>query len=341
LEQVGGTEYLEALIDSVPTASNALWYAQIVAEKAERRKLIELCHDLIGGAHDHDTSLDALQAKAQQGVIELGKSRSKGEWTTYGDMAHAAFERIEAAQLSEGHVCGIASGLANLDKITMGWADSKLYIIAARPKQGKSMIIQQFAEHAARAGNPVAIFSLEMEKEELGLRAMSGATGYSTDWLRTPRFGEDAWVRMVKAVDDLRIPIYVNDASGLHYIDIMAQARRKVIENGVKLIIVDYLQLVKGDRGESRTREVGIIAQGLKDMAKDLKVPVIALRDSGEIEQNADMVIFVYHNRDKDGAILDSELLISLSRYCAEGTAKVVWRPEKMRFADAADQRVI
>lgn len=353
LDAAGGTDYLCALIDSVPSAANALFYAETVAEKSTRRKLISLAERLQVSARDTTKHLKDVLGTAQQGMIQIVQGGIKGEWVSYGDIMAQVLEQVEEAYERGTPNFGLPTGIHGLDKILCGLNAPDIIMLAALSSRGKSLLMQQIAESVADEGNPVAMFSLEMSKLQLGYRSLQSRSGLPGVALRNPKFGTEGWERVTAAAGELaNAPIYVNDASGLHYMDIQAQARRMVMEKGVKLIVLDYLQLIRSDKGESRSREVGVVMEAVKSTAKDLNIPFILLsqlnrnpekdnnrkprlsdlRDSGEIEQNADVVIFIHH--DKDG----SELIVAKNRQFACGSVPITWLKEKMRFADQSER---
>ena len=351
-EEAGGLEYLMALIDSVPSAANARYYGETVKEKSVRRQLLDLSLRVQGMARDEGQALAEILSSVSIGVLEVLRDGTTARWTDYETLLRRAYERVEEAYLSGQLLVGLPSGIPDLDELTCGFMPTDLIIVASRTSIGKTAIAQQIAEHVASLGTPVAFFSLEMGEDPLALRALQAAADVPGILLRRPRFGEEIWGKLVKGHSKIcNLPIYVNDRSGLTIGEITAQAQRIVMEKKVGLILVDYIGIVKGELPEHRVRELGIIAGGLKEIAKQLKIPVIALsqlsrqvdkekrkpmlsdiRDSGEIEQIADVVILIH----RPGESTTAELIVAKNRNLLTGTVEVFWHGNAMRFKPLA-----
>lgn len=350
LDGVGGTDYLMLLVDSVPSAKNACYYAKVVRDKSIRRQWIAHCASVMEAAYNEQTPLSDVASMAHEGDMAISAKQERGVWLPFSEILEETFERIETAYNTKTPIVGIPSGIPNLDQLTAGWNSPDLIILAARPSQGKTALAMQWAEHAAGQGHPVGIFSCEMGRHQIALRSLQAAIGTSGYALRNPRIlDEDTWVALARATGRLAdLPIYINDIGVLSHSDIMVQARRVVREHGVKLIIVDFIQLISGPRGDGRNREIGMVAQTLKATAKALDIPIIALsqlsrrcveekrepelhdlRDSGEIEAHADVAIFIHHVNEEDGT---AWLKVAKNRQLATGRVPVTWLPKTMRF---------
>lgn len=354
LELTGGMEYLTSLIDSVPTAKNAAYYAQIVKEKAVRRQWIDATYRLNAAAHNEDMSIEQLSIMANDAELAIAQRTCAGDWTSYAEIIPRVAETIGAAYESGDSLTGISTGLPGLDGIIGGWQAKELAMIAARPSKGKTALALQFGEAAARQGYPAAIFSLEMDEDELGFRAIGADTGMDSYALRKPRFGEEGWQTVFRAVGRLsELPVYINDEPMIRHTDIFPLARRACMEHGVKLFIFDYAQLAEGPKGESRSREVGAIVHAMRITAKRLDVAFIGLsqlsrqcevekrrprlsdlRDSGEIEQEVQVCIFIHFEGDTDVA----ELIVAKNRKGRKGSVPVLWQPGIMRFVCRTDR---
>jgi len=360
LEKVGGPEYLMTLIDLVPSASNAGHYARIVRDAAVRRQWIDLASRIEAAAHDPETEIGQLCAMANDGELAISRRLTQGTWTPYKEIIGGVVHQIDEAYQSGGEVKGIPSGFDRLDSLTLGWQNKELVLIAGRPSKGKTALMLQLAETAATHGYPVGIFSLEMDKDSLGYRAVQAASGMSGYALRAPRFGTEGWEKVYYALGKLsELPIYIDDEPVVRHIDIFTKARRAVLEHGVKLLMLDYSQLAEGPKGESRTREVGMVLRAMRITAKRLDVPFIALsqlsrrceeegnrrpklsdlRDSGEMEQEANVCIFI-HFDGKEGTPTEdnAELILAKNRQGAKGNVRVRWMPHLMRFVPRTDR---
>jgi len=278
LDGVGGTEYLMLLIDSVPTSAHASYYAGIIKDRAIRRQWIDQAQSLQSAAYDEGTELQAISLQAHEGDLRISERTVKGEWLPFSHLIPRVFSTVEAAYQTGTNIHGIPSGLPALDQITCGWNKGDLIIIAARPSMGKTALALQFAEHAAVCGVPTAIFSLEMQDQQLGLRALTAQSGLSGYALRNPNFDEERWAVLIAGARKLaELPVYINDQPSLDYTDIQVQSRRAVVQHGIGLFLLDFTQLAHGPKGESRNREMGIVADAMKATAKSLNVPFIAL----------------------------------------------------------------
>jgi len=319
LDASGGKEYLSFLLDAVATSANVEYHARIVREKALVRRVIETSTELITEAYDGRRTSGELLDHAEQRILQISQQHGREGFHRIKELLWPAMERIEEMARGGGTITGVPSGFVDLDRLTLGFQPSELSIIAARPSMGKTAFVLNIAQYAAiQSKIPVAIFSLEMAKEQLVAR-MLAAEGYiDAQRLRNGRLSNDDFARLAKAAGILgSAPIWIDDTPGLTALDIRSRARRLQVENKVGLVIVDYLQLMQGPPGaENRQQEISYISRSLKTLSRELRVPVVALsqlsrapeqrsaenrrpqlsdlRESGAIEQDADVVMFLY-----------------------------------------------
>ncbi len=318
LDAVGGPEYLSALIDEVPTAAHVVRYAQIVQEKATLRRLIEAGSYIAGLGYDNPPDVEATVDEAERRIFELAQRRITRDFVHIGPVVKETFEVLDKRQHRENYLTGISTGLSDLDDLTGGLQNSNLIIVAGRPSMGKSSLaIFNFALHAAlREGTPVGIFSLEESSRQLA-EGMLASEAHVNAWrLRRGGLNPDDWGKISGALAQLpNAPIYVDDTPGISVLEIRGKARRLKAEHNIGLIILDYLQLATaGAELEGRYQEVSLIARSLKSLARELDIPVLAcsqlsrrvehreekrpmlsdLLESGAIEAEADLVLFVY-----------------------------------------------
>jgi replicative DNA helicase len=328
LEASGGKEYVSLLLDAVPTAANVEYHAKIVREKALIRRLIETSTELVTEAYDgRRTSADLLD-HAEQRILQISQERGREGFHRIKELLWPAIERIEELARGGGTLTGVPSGFVDLDKLTLGFQPSELSIIAARPSMGKTAFVLNIAQNAAiQARVPVAIFSLEMAKEQLVGRILAAEGYIDAQRLRNGRLSNDDFARLAKAAGILgAAPVWIDDTPGLTVLDIRSRARRLQVENKVGIVIVDYLQLIQGPAdSENRQQEISYISRSLKMLARELRVPVVALsqlsrapeqrsgenrrpqlsdlRESGAIEQDADVVMFLYRPEYYEGTV--------------------------------------
>ena len=327
LDSIGGASYLASLIDSVPTAANIQYYARIVKEKAILRKLIQTSTEIITQSYEDRGDVESFLDEAERSIFEISEKRVRPSFYPIREIVKESFATIEKLFNKKEAVTGVASGFKELDRMTAGFQPSDLIIIAGRPSMGKTAFCLDIAEYAA-IGNkiPVAIFSLEMSKEQLVIRMLCSQANVEGTRLRTGYLNESDWPKLTIAAGNLsESPIYIDDTAALSVLELRAKARRLKSDYGLGMVIVDYLQLMKGRaRVESRQQEISEISRSLKALAKELNIPVIAvsqlsrkteertgnrpqlsdLRESGAIEQDADLILFIYrdevYNRDPD-----------------------------------------
>ncbi len=370
LDAAGGREYLSFLADAVPTAANVEHHARIVKEKALLRRLIEVSTQIAGEAFEGRQPARDLLDFAEQRILQVGQDRGGDGFVRVKTLMYSAMDRIETISKEGRSVTGIASGFADLDQMTSGFQPADLVIVAARPSMGKTALTLNIAQHVAiTEGVGVAFFSLEMSKESLVQRMLTSEARLDAQAMRTGRLRDDDWPRLARAAGILaQAPIYIDDAPGMTVLDMRAKARRLKADPDSKLglIIVDYLQLMTGPNAENRQQEVSQISRGLKALAKELRVPVVALsqlsrapeqrsgdekgrpqlsdlRESGAIEQDADLILFifrqeVYAERDEAGRLKNSELdgkaeiIIGKQRNGPIGTVPLYFHKQYTRF---------
>ncbi len=328
LDSVGGASYVASLIDLVPTAANIEYYAKIVKEKAILRKLIQTSTDIITQSYEDRGDVEGFLDEAERAIFDISENRVRPSFFPIKDVVKDSFRILERLYEKKELVTGIPSGFKDLDRMTAGFQPSDLIIVAGRPSMGKTAFCLNLAQYAAiEKKTPIAIFSLEMSKEQLVIRMLCSEAHVEGTKLRSGFLSESDWPRLTIAAGNLSdAPIYIDDSAALTVLELRAKARRlKTERGGLGMIIVDYLQLMKGrSRVESRQQEISEISRSLKALAKELNIPLIAvsqlsrkteertgnrpqlsdLRESGAIEQDADLILFIYrdevYNKDPD-----------------------------------------
>jgi replicative DNA helicase len=364
LETAGGMEYLAQLVDAVPTAANIEYHCRILRDKAVLRRLIEEATEIIRDAYDAPagSSQETLDL-AEQRIFQISQAASRRGFVWIKEILWPTFERIEELQRSPGSVTGIPTGFPDLDHLTAGFQPADLIVVAGRPSMGKTAIALNFAQHAAiEHDKAVAIFSLEMSKESLVQRLLCAEGRVDSGRLRRGRLEDDEYGRLATAAGLLNTaPIWIDDAPATSALELRAKARRLRSEVDLSLLIVDYLQLMNGPRGaENRQQEISSISRSLKAVAKELNVPLIALsqlsrapeqrtdhrpvladlRESGAIEQDADLVMFVYREEvykgpvDRDGNSLEgkAELIVGKQRNGPTGDVPLYFHKQYTLF---------
>ena len=369
-EKVGGRAYVFQIVESVPTAANAARYADIVRGKALLRDIIDvgsrITEDAFGEPEDVSRALDA----AEQLIYGVSNRTLREHLAPVSELAPGALEMIQRLYEAEGEVTGVETGFEDLDRLTTGFHKSDLVILAARPAMGKTALALNAIWHAAgQKGMPVAIFSLEMSKEQLVQRLISQTTRIPAQALRSGNVKAEDWPKLVRGVAEVsRAPVWIDDTAGVTLMEIRAKVRRLSSqlkargEPPLALVVVDYLQLMiggQGNRSENRQQEIAEISRGLKVLARDLDVPVLAiaqlsraveqrhdkrpllsdLRDSGAIEQDADMVMFLYrdeyYNSDSDDKGI-AEIIVGKHRNGPTGKVQLAWMEQYTKFASLA-----
>jgi replicative DNA helicase len=327
LDSIGGASYLASLIDSVPTAANIEYYAKIVKEKSILRKLIQTSTEIITQSYEDRGDVEVFLDEAERAIFDISEKRVRPSFFSIRDVVKESFKTIERLFQKKELVTGVPSGFKELDRMTAGFQPSDLIIIAGRPSMGKTAFCLNVAQYAAVENKiPVAVFSLEMSKEQLVIRMLCSEAHVEGTRLRTGFLNESDWPKLTIAAGNLsESPIYIDDSAALSVLELRAKARRLKSERGLGMLIIDYLQLMKGRaRVESRQQEISEISRSLKALAKELNIPVIAvsqlsrkteertgnrpqlsdLRESGAIEQDADLILFIYrdevYNRSED-----------------------------------------
>jgi replicative DNA helicase len=363
LEASGGAPYLASLADGMPKVSNVEHYARIVKEKAMLRNLIHTTHNIQQRAFEGEDGADMILDNAESSIFLLAEDRVKAGLIPVKDIVRDNFERLEKIFKEGKSITGIPTGYVELDKLTSGLQPSELLILAARPSQGKTALALNLAENIAiRAGQPVAIFSLEMSKESLLQRLVASVAQIDAHKFRTGHLSRSDWTSMTDALGTISsAPLWVDDAGSISVLEIGAKARRLKRDKGLSLLIVDYLQLITArGRFGNRQEEVASISRGLKGLAKELQIPVLVLsqltraperdergpqlsdlRESGAIEQDADVVMFIYRPHFfKAGASPEereeTELRIAKQRNGPTDNVKFVFRSRLTRFEEAA-----
>src|SRR6202011_4288806 len=363
LEASGGAPYLASLADGMPKVSNIEHYARIVKEKAILRNLIHTTHNIQQRAFEGEDGADAILDNAESSIFALGEDRVKAGLLPIKDIVRDNFERLEKIFREGKSITGISTGYGELDKLLSGLQPSELIILAARPSQGKTALALNYAQNIAiRGAQPVAIFSLEMSKESLLQRLLASVAEVDAHKFRSGHLSREDWRRMTEALGTISSsPLWVDDAGSISVLEIGAKARRLKKDKGLSLLIVDYLQLITArGRFNSRQEEVASISRGLKGLAKELGIPVLVLsqltraperdergpqlsdlRESGAIEQDADVVMFIYRPHFfKAGATPEereeTELRIAKQRNGPTDTVHFVFRSRLTRFEEAA-----
>ncbi|MBP1765608.1 MAG: replicative helicase [Firmicutes bacterium] len=319
LEAAGGIAYITSLANSVPTAANVVYHARIVEEKSLLRQLIHAATNIAGMGYDANDEVPLILDSAEKMILDVAGRKVGHDFTPIKNILLDTFTKIEGLYASKGGITGLPTGFKDLDKLMSGLQPSDLVLIAARPSMGKTAFVLNIAQHVAiKEKQPVAFFSLEMSKEQLVQRMLCAEAPIDAQRLRNGDLEENDWKKLVVAADRLSsAPIYIDDTAGISVVEMRAKARRLKIEHGLKLIVIDYLQLMQGGtsgKGENRQQEISEISRFLKSLARELDVPVLALsqlsrqvesrqvkrpmlsdlRESGSLEQDADIVTFLY-----------------------------------------------
>lgn len=367
LGMVGGISYIAEVVNAVPTSAHAEHYAKIVAKKAQLRSIIGNLSDSIGNAYDEDMDIDEIITKTERSLIEVGQASNKSSFRPIHDVLLENHSKIEERSNNTSQITGIETGFYDFDKLTTGLHEDQLIVLAARPAMGKTALALNIAQNVATKSNKaVAVFSLEMGAESLVERMLSAEGTIINHHIRTGNLTVNEWQRLIYAQGQLaEAPIFIDDTAGVKITDIRARARRLSQEtDGLGLIVIDYLQLIQGSRSDNRQQEVSEISRQLKIIAKELKVPVIALsqlsrgveqrndkrpimsdlRESGSIEQDADIVAFLYRDayyQDKKEGQPENditELIIRKNRHGNLGTVKLYFHKEYTKFSSVEEE---
>lgn len=361
LEMIGGRAYLSSLSSVVPTTANAGEYARIVAEKASVRRLIETADDVVVKGYEGSMEANTLLDYAEQGIFEISQDREKGQYTHIKDVLLENIEIIDKASQMDGGLTGVTTGFKELDEKTSGLQKSDLVILAARPAMGKTALALTMALNAAKKGGAsVLIFSMEMAREQLGQRLMAMESRVDMQNLKKGNLQRADWDDINDALDTLsKAQIHIDDTAGISIMEMKSKCRRLKAEHGLDLVIIDYLQLMNPEgRADSRTQEISVISRNLKLLARELDCPVLVLsqlsrapetrtdhrpmlsdlRESGSIEQDADVVLFLYRDEyyHEDAVPGDCELILAKQRSGPTGTIHIAWLSNITKFVDSA-----
>lgn len=364
IEQVGGTAYLASLVDNVSSAVNIGYYAKIIKEKSILRRLIGTATEILNKTYDSTMDVDSVLDEAEHAIFEISENKVRPSFYPMRDIIKDSFKAIERLYANKELVTGVSTGFDKIDDMTSGLQRSDLIIIAGRPSMGKTAFALNIAQHAAlELGIPVAVFSLEMSKEQLATRMLAAEARVDSQRLRKGFLGETDWPKLTTAAGRLsEAPIFIDDTPAITVIEMKAKSRRLKAESGLGLIVLDYLQLMRGSMyKDSREQEISEISRSLKGLAKELSVPVIALsqlnrkvedrtsrrpqmadlRESGAIEQDADVIAFIYrdevYNRSDDNPEKGiAEIIIGKQRNGPTGTIKLAFQEKYTRFENLA-----
>ena len=355
LEKIGGMAELARLANFVPTAANVEYYARIVAEKAIARRLIAAATEIAAAAYRGTEEVDELLDRSEELIFQVARRRSRESYVPLKDVLVETLEKLEYMASHGGDTVGIASGLGDLDRLTSGFQPSDLIILAARPSVGKTSLGLNVARNVAlKAGLPVLVFSLEMSKEQVAQRLLCSEAALSSQKLRNGFLNEEEWRRLSSALGRLgEAKIFIDDTPSISVMEVRTKCRRLQAEHGLGMVIVDYLQLMRpSKKAENRQQEISEISRSLKGLARELNVPVIALsqlsraveqrqkqipqlsdlRESGAIEQDADIVMFLYSDpEDPENTI---QLIVAKQRNGPTGTIRLFFSREICRFED-------
>lgn len=363
LEDTGGVSYIASLYVSEPKLiSGQDEYIDIIKEKSTLRRLIKSSEEIIESCYKQTENVTTIVEKAEKDIFEVTQSKFKKGVESIKEVLSDAMQNILARAQSNGEISGVASGYPDMDNLFFGFQKSDLILIAARPSMGKTAFAMNIAVNAAvKANKKVAVFSLEMSKAQIGQRMLACLGQINMSGIVRGKFNDDEWKRLIKTSNVLsQLPIYVDDTAGINLVELKAKLRRLKIEHGLDLVIIDYLQLMtSGQRNENRVQEISAISRGLKIIAKELDVPVIALsqlsrslesredkrpklsdlRESGAIEQDADIVMFIYrefvYNKESLNPNL-AEIIVAKHRNGPLANINLIWQEEYTKFLSMA-----
>ncbi len=362
-DAVGGLEYLAELPEKVPTTANVEKYIKIVEEKSTLRNLIKTANDIIENGYDSTQDVEDIMNNAEKKIFNIMQKKNQTGYSSIRDILIDSFTELEDLYNRKQHVTGVPTGFIDLDNRTAGLHNSDLVLVAARPAMGKSAFALNIATNAAlEAKTNVAIFSLEMSKEQMANRILGSVARVDGNSIRTGRIADDDWIKLATASGELsQTGIFIDDTPGISIMEIRAKCRKLKMEKNIGLVVIDYLQLVQGSnkRVGSREQEISEISRSLKILAKEINVPVIALsqlsrapeqrpdhrpmlsdlRESGAIEQDADIVMFLYrddyYNQDSEEKNV-AEVIIAKHRAGSTGTVKLAWFGNYTKFDNLA-----
>ena len=356
IEEVGGYEYISKLPSMPDYSSNALHYAKIVKEKSTLRKLVKASQDIINTAKS-GKSVENVLDEAEHTIFNISQEKTKSTLHHIKDVLTDTYSVIEQNYKNKGSMTGITTGFIDLNHITNGWQKTDLILVAARPATGKTAFALNLAHNASKDGKKVAVFSLEMSETQLAQRILSAESKVELKKLKTGELEEEDWQKLINAISVMtKYPIYINDTAGINLLEIRSECRKLKMQKGLDMIVIDYLQLMESEvRTESRQQEISKISRGLKILAKELGCPIIALsqlsrapeqrtnhrpmlsdlRESGAIEQDADIVMFLYrdeiYNPDTDKKNV-TEVILAKHRSGEIGTVELAWHGKYQLF---------
>ena len=369
LDEVGGPAYIAGLTDGVPRSANVEFYARIVKEKSTLRQLIQSATDVLARAYDAEEDADDLLDHAEKSIFEIADQSKREGFVPLSALVGKGYETLEMLQQHRGLVTGVPSGFADLDELTSGFQKADLVIVAARPSMGKTSLVLNMALHGGiEAGRTVGIFSLEMSKEQLFMRMLTSEARVDAHRFRGGFLGEQDYARLVDAFGRLHdAKVFIDDSPGIGILEMRAKSRRLKLEHGLDLLVVDYLQLMQGrGRFDNRQQELASISRSMKILAKELNVPILALsqlsrapeargdhrpqlsdlRESGALEQDADVVLFIFRedmyavdgerNPETEGT---AEIIVGKQRNGPTGTVRLAFLKQYTRFENLARGR--
>lgn len=363
LERVGGTQNLATLIDNVPTTSNIARYVEIVEQKAVLRRIIKVNNDILKSTYDQTEDVDTIIEQAEKGIFDVAQNRNSKDYSSIKDILVNVLDNLEIMQNSKSRLSGMESGFYDLDEKISGLNNSDLIIVAARPAMGKSAFVLNIASYVAMHNQiPVMIFNLEMSKEQLVNRILSSEVGVDNKKISNGNLSPEEYMKFSEGVNSVASinKIFIDDSPVLTPAEIRAKCRKAKLEQGIGLVIIDYLQLMESKtQNGSRQQEISEISRGLKVLAKELNVPVIALsqlsratearadhkpmlsdlRESGSIEQDADIVLFIhrddYYDKETENKN-KAEIIIAKNRHGETGSIELGWEGQYTRFSNLA-----
>ena len=362
LENIGGISYITSLSTIVPTTTNVKYYADIVKEKSVLRKLIKVSNDILNSGYDNSVKVEEILEQAEKKIFDISQEKSSEDFKSINSVLMDTYDMIEKLYTNKEEITGITTGFDDLNKKINGLQRTDLILVAARPAMGKTAFSLNLVQNAALKGNAsVAVFSLEMSKEQLVQRMLSAQSNVELKKIKTGNLDENDWPRIIDAMSVLsNANIYIDDTPGIKMSELRSKCRKLKIEKGLDFVLIDYLQLMEGEgNNENRQQEISKISRSLKIIAKELNCPVVALsqlsrapeqrsdhrpmlsdlRESGSVEQDADIVMFLYRDEyyhpDSERKNI-GEIIISKNRHGETGSVELVWLGEIQKFANKA-----
>ncbi len=363
LDKIGGITFIASLANSIPTAANVVHHAKIVREKAELRNLIDAATEIASNAYEGADEVEEIMDAAEKKILAVASGRTNAAFEPIKNIIVRSIDRISTLYESKGGLTGLSTGFKDLDQLTSGLQASDLVLVAARPSMGKTAFTLNIATNVSLQGYSVAFFSLEMSKEQLVQRMLCSEGSIDSQRLRTGQLQDDEWGNLINTADRIsRAKLYIDDTAGITVMELRSKARRLKAEHGLDLIIIDYLQLMQGRgprMGDNRQQEISDISRSLKALARELNVPVVALsqlsrgvesrqikkpmlsdlRESGSLEQDADIVMFLYredyYDQDTENKNI-TEVIIAKHRNGPVDTVNLFFQKEFTRFRDLA-----